>query len=184
MQDEPVRTMLKLCEFYARQIHLIAVIFGAVAALFFALTGDTGTISFDLSVLFYGGLAGYTARDDHRHGGLAVQASEKEGGYGMSLFNKTVAAFRKRDFAALRALHHEDYVYLGQTVTSREDHMDMLAEMITDTDWHERVACVFEDEFTLVMRVITTDADGNAKVSNNLSIKQDGLYLRTISTVS
>lgn len=53
--------MLKLCEFYARQIHLIAVILSAVFALFFALTGDPGTISFDLFVLFYGGLAGYTA---------------------------------------------------------------------------------------------------------------------------
>jgi len=31
-----------------------------VFALCFALTGDPGSISFDLFVLFYGGLAGYT----------------------------------------------------------------------------------------------------------------------------
>ena len=102
----------------------------------------------------------------------------------MSLFNKAVAAFRQRDFAALRDLHHEDHVYFGQTVTSREDHMDMLAEMITDTDRHERVKCVFGDKFALVMRVITGDADGDARVSNNLSIKQGGLYPHTICTVS
>ena len=51
--------ILKFCKFYARQIHLIAVALSGLFALLFALRGDPGTISFDLFVLFYGGLAGY-----------------------------------------------------------------------------------------------------------------------------
>ncbi|MGC6454377.1 MAG: hypothetical protein ACON31_10750 [Candidatus Puniceispirillaceae bacterium] len=51
--------ILKSCEFYARQIHLIAVALSAVFALVLAVKGDAGTVSFDLYVLFYGGLCGY-----------------------------------------------------------------------------------------------------------------------------
>ena len=51
--------ILKFCEAYTRQIHLIAVALSAVFAVIFAVKGDAGTISFDLFVLFYGSLAGY-----------------------------------------------------------------------------------------------------------------------------
>ena len=51
--------ILKFCEVYARHIHLIAVAFSAVFALFLAVTRDPGTVSLDLFLLFYGGLAGY-----------------------------------------------------------------------------------------------------------------------------
>ena len=40
-------------------MHLIALILSAAFAAYFAVTGDPGSISFDLLVLFYGGLAGY-----------------------------------------------------------------------------------------------------------------------------
>jgi len=48
-----------LCDFYTRNVHLIALLLSAAFAAYFAVTGDPGSISFDLFVLFYGGLAGY-----------------------------------------------------------------------------------------------------------------------------
>ena len=53
------KTILTFCEFYTQQIHLIAVALSGVFALVFAVKADPGTISFDLFVMFYGGLAGY-----------------------------------------------------------------------------------------------------------------------------
>ena len=54
------KTAITLCGFYTRHVHLIALILSAAFAAYFAVTGDPGSISFDLFVLFYGGLAGYT----------------------------------------------------------------------------------------------------------------------------
>ena len=53
------KTAITLCSFYARHVHLIALLLSAAFAAYFAVTGDPGSISFDLFVLFYGGLAGY-----------------------------------------------------------------------------------------------------------------------------
>jgi len=53
------KTAITFCGFYTRHVHLIALLFSAVFAAYFAVTGDPGSISFDLFVLFYGGLAGY-----------------------------------------------------------------------------------------------------------------------------
>ena len=53
------KTAITLCGFYTRHVHLIALILSAAFAAYFAVTGDPGSISFDLFVLFYGGLAGY-----------------------------------------------------------------------------------------------------------------------------
>ena len=52
------KTAITLCGFYTRHVHLIALILSAAFAAYFAVTGDPGSISFDLFVLFYGGLAG------------------------------------------------------------------------------------------------------------------------------
>ena len=52
-------TAITLCGFYTRHVHLIALILSAAFAAYFAVTGDSGSISFDLFVMFYGGLAGY-----------------------------------------------------------------------------------------------------------------------------
>ena len=54
------KTAITLCGFYSRHVHLIALLLSAAFAAYFAVTGDPGTISFDLFVLFYGGLAGYS----------------------------------------------------------------------------------------------------------------------------
>ena len=53
------KTAITLCGFYTRHVYLIALILSAAFAAYFAVTGDPGSISFDLFVLFYGGLAGY-----------------------------------------------------------------------------------------------------------------------------
>ena len=53
------KTAITLCGFYTRHVHLIALILSAAFAAYFAVTGDPGSISFDLFLLFYGGLAGY-----------------------------------------------------------------------------------------------------------------------------
>ena len=54
------KTAITLCGFYTKHVHLIALLLSAAFAAYFAVTGDPGTISFDLFVLFYGGLAGYS----------------------------------------------------------------------------------------------------------------------------
>ena len=54
------KTTITLCGFYTRHVHLSALLLSAAFAAYFAVTGDPGTISFDLFVLFYGGLAGYS----------------------------------------------------------------------------------------------------------------------------
>ena len=53
------KTAITLCGFYTRHVHLIALILSAAFAAYLAVTDDPGSISFDLFVLFYGGLAGY-----------------------------------------------------------------------------------------------------------------------------
>ncbi len=53
------KTAIALCGFYTRHVHLIALLLSAAFAAYFAVTGDQGSISFDLFVLFYGGLVGY-----------------------------------------------------------------------------------------------------------------------------
>ena len=52
------KTAITLCGFYTRHVHLIALILSAAFAAYFAVTGDPGSISFDLVVMFCGGLAG------------------------------------------------------------------------------------------------------------------------------
>tara|TARA_B100000963_G_C22146958_1_gene460065 strand:- start:78 stop:404 length:327 start_codon:yes stop_codon:yes gene_type:complete len=54
------KTAITLCEFYTRHVHLIALLLSATFVAYFAVTGEPGSIAFDLFVLFYGGLAGYT----------------------------------------------------------------------------------------------------------------------------
>ena len=54
------KTAINLCGFYTRHVHLIALLLSAAFAAYFALASDPGTISLDLFVLFYGGLAGYS----------------------------------------------------------------------------------------------------------------------------
>ena len=54
------KTAITLCDFYTRHVNLIALLLSVAFAGYFAVTGDPGSISFDLFVLFYGGLAGYT----------------------------------------------------------------------------------------------------------------------------
>ena len=53
------KTAITLCGFYTRHVHLIALILSAAFAAYFSVTVDPGSISFDLFVMFYGGLAGY-----------------------------------------------------------------------------------------------------------------------------
>ena len=54
-----LKTAITFCGFYTRHVHRIALILSAAFAAYFAVTGDSGSISFDLFVLFYGGLAAY-----------------------------------------------------------------------------------------------------------------------------
>lgn len=51
--------LLRICRFYARQVHIIAVGLGLTFALFLSFKSEAGVIAFDLLVLFYGGIAGY-----------------------------------------------------------------------------------------------------------------------------
>ena len=64
------KTAITLCGFYTRHVHLIAVILSAAFAAYFAVTGDLGSISFDLFVLVYGGLSFYQNSETAKHQGV------------------------------------------------------------------------------------------------------------------
>ena len=53
------KTAITLCDYYTRHVHLIALLLSAAFAAYLAVISDPGSISFDLFVLFYGGLTGY-----------------------------------------------------------------------------------------------------------------------------
>ncbi len=49
----------RICAFYSRQVHVIAVLLGLAFAALYAIKADPGSVSFDLFALFYGGITGY-----------------------------------------------------------------------------------------------------------------------------
>ena len=70
----------------------------------------------------------------------------------MSVFEKTINAFKDRDIDALENLHHEDFIYVNDySFSDRADHLAGLKVFIQDTDWHHKTRCVHEDAYTLVM---------------------------------
>ena len=55
----------------------------------------------------------------------------------MSVFEKTINAFKDRDIDALENLHHQDFIYVNDySFLDRADHLAELKVFIQDTDWH------------------------------------------------
>tara|TARA_B100001173_G_scaffold270611_1_gene248123 strand:+ start:661 stop:978 length:318 start_codon:yes stop_codon:yes gene_type:complete len=101
----------------------------------------------------------------------------------MTLFEKTTNAFKNKEFVTFEDIHHEDFMFVREfSMSSREEHLANIKEWLADdTDtWHLRVQCIHEDDHVLVMRSSKVDGDGSEVISNNVSIKKDGLYWRTI----
>jgi hypothetical protein len=55
-----MRNLIAICEFYSRQVNLIAFILSLLFATFFAIRASSGPVALDLFALFYGGIAGYS----------------------------------------------------------------------------------------------------------------------------
>ena len=103
----------------------------------------------------------------------------------MSVFEKTINAFKDRDIDALENLHHEDFIYVNDySFSDRADHLAGLKVFIQDTDWHHKTRCVHEDAYTLVMRTERIDENGHVTVSNNVSQIKNGQYYRTMTVSS
>ena len=103
----------------------------------------------------------------------------------MSVFEKTINAFKDRDIDALENLHHEDFIYVNDySFSDRADHLAGLKVFIQDTDWHHKTRCVHEDAYTLVMRTKRIDENGHITVSNNVSQIKNGQYYRTMTVSS
>ena len=103
----------------------------------------------------------------------------------MSVFEKTINAFKDRDIDALENLHHEDFIYVNDySFSDRADHLAGLKVFIQDTDWHHKTRCVHEDAYTLVMRTERIDENGHLTVSNNVSHIKNGQYYRTMTVSS
>ena len=99
----------------------------------------------------------------------------------MTLFEKTIQAFENKDIALFEEIHHEDFMFVKEfSMYSREEHLTNIKEWLVSTDWHCKVQCIHEDEFVLVMRASEVDENGTQFISNNISIKENGLYWRTI----
>ena len=98
----------------------------------------------------------------------------------MTLFEKTITAFTNKDFATLKDIHHEDFMFVREfSLATSDEHLADLKEFMRDTKWHLLVKCIHEDDYVLVMRTSEIDEDGSEIVSNNVSLKKDGLYWRT-----
>ena len=104
----------------------------------------------------------------------------------MSVFEKTIIAFKDRDIDALENLHHEGFIYVNDySFSDRADHLAGLKVFIQDTDWHHKTRCVHEDaSYTLVMRTERIDESGHVTVSNNVSQIKNGQYYRTMTVSS
>ena len=99
----------------------------------------------------------------------------------MTLFEKTIQAFENKDIALFEEIHREDFMFVKEfSMYSREEHLTNIKEWLVSTDWHCKVQCIHEDEFVLVMRASEVDDNGTQFISNNISIKENGLYWRTI----
>ena len=99
----------------------------------------------------------------------------------MTLFEQTIQAFENQDYDLAERIHHEEFMFVREySMSSREEHLANIQEWFADSTWHKRVECVHEDDFVLVMRASEIDDSGRPFVSNNVSIKQNGLYWRTI----
>ena len=66
----------------------------------------------------------------------------------ISVFEKTINAFKDRDINALENLYHEGFIYGSDYLFSnRADDLVELKEYIQDTDWHHEMRCVHGDAF-------------------------------------
>ena len=101
----------------------------------------------------------------------------------MTLFEKTITAFKNKDIVIFEDIHHEDFMFVQQfSMSSREEHLANINEWLADDTetWHDRVKCIHEDEYVLIMRSSKVDSSGAEIITNNVSIKKDGLYWRTM----
>ncbi len=101
----------------------------------------------------------------------------------MTLFEKTITAFHNKDIAVFEDMHHEDFMFVRQfSMSSREEHLANIKLWLEDANenWHLRVKCIHEDDYVLVMRSAKVDSSGAEIIINNVSIKKNGLYWRTM----
>ena len=81
----------------------------------------------------------------------------------MTLFKKTITAFKNKDIVTFEDIHHEDFIFVRESnMSSREEHLANIKEWLADdTDtWHLRVKCIHEDDFVSVMRSPKVVGDG------------------------
>jgi len=99
----------------------------------------------------------------------------------MTLFEQTIQTFENQDYDCAKRIHHEEFMFVREySMSSREEHLANIQEWFAGSTSHKRVECVHEDDFVLVMRASEIDDSGRQFVSNNMSIKQNGLYWQTI----
>ena len=99
----------------------------------------------------------------------------------MTLFEKTIQAFKNKDFELLQRLHHEDFMFVREfSMSSRDEHLASIAEWLPNANWQDQAQCVHEDDFVLIMRYPETDDKSVSYFISNVSIKHEGLYWRTM----
>ena len=99
----------------------------------------------------------------------------------MTLFEKTIQAFKNKDFELLQRIHHEDFMFVREfSMSSRDEHLASIAELLPNANWQDHAQCVHEDDFVLIMRYPETDEKSVSYFTSNVSIKHEGLYWRTM----
>ena len=99
----------------------------------------------------------------------------------MTLFEKTIEAFKNKDFELLQRIHHEDFMFVREfSMSSRDEHLASIAEWLPNSNWQDHAQCIHEDDFVLIMRYPETDDKGVSYLTSNVSIKHEDLYWRTM----
>ena len=103
----------------------------------------------------------------------------------MSVFEKTINAFRDRDIDAFENLHHGDFIYVNDySFSDRSEHLAGLKECIKETEWHHKTRCVHKDAYTLLMRSRRINESGHIRALNIDSQIKDVQYYRTMTVSS
>ena len=99
----------------------------------------------------------------------------------MTLFENTVQAFKHKDFDLLQRIHREDFMFVRKfSISSKEEHLANRKRRLPTTSLHKRHQCVYANDNMLAMRYPGIDENGVSDFTSNVSMKQEGLYWRTM----
>ena len=72
----------------------------------------------------------------------------------MTLFEKTIQAFKNKDFELLQRIHHEDFMFVREfSMSSRDEHLASIAEWLPNANWQDHAQCATQKLTTRVFLI-------------------------------